>query len=185
MPVSALPFPNFDPVLDQIGPFAIRWYALAYIVGILLGWVYARSADPQRAILGRPRAADGHGFRRLHRLGDARHHPRRPHRLRAVLQPCALPRASARRFSSCGTAACRSMAASSAACWPWCCSPRKRGISILSLGDITCAVGADRPVPRADRQLHQWRTVGPPDRRAVGVGVPQRRTAAAPSKPAL
>src|SRR5436309_11925206 len=39
----ALPFPNFDPVLIQLGPFAIRWYALAYIVGILLGWVYARA----------------------------------------------------------------------------------------------------------------------------------------------
>src|SRR3954463_14338152 len=38
----ALPFPNFDPVLIQLGPFAIRWYALAYIVGILLGWIYAR-----------------------------------------------------------------------------------------------------------------------------------------------
>jgi phosphatidylglycerol---prolipoprotein diacylglyceryl transferase len=42
MPVSALPFPNFDPVLISIGPLAIRWYALAYIVGILLGWLYAR-----------------------------------------------------------------------------------------------------------------------------------------------
>jgi phosphatidylglycerol:prolipoprotein diacylglycerol transferase len=39
----ALPFPNFDPVLIQLGPFAIRWYALAYIVGILLGWFYARA----------------------------------------------------------------------------------------------------------------------------------------------
>jgi phosphatidylglycerol:prolipoprotein diacylglycerol transferase len=39
----ALQFPNFDPVLFQLGPFAIRWYALAYIVGILLGWVYARA----------------------------------------------------------------------------------------------------------------------------------------------
>ena len=38
-----LPFPAFDPVLIQIGPFAIRWYALAYIVGILLGWLYARA----------------------------------------------------------------------------------------------------------------------------------------------
>jgi phosphatidylglycerol:prolipoprotein diacylglycerol transferase len=36
-----LPFPEFDPVLVQIGPFAIRWYALAYIGGILLGWQYA------------------------------------------------------------------------------------------------------------------------------------------------
>ncbi len=34
-------FPNFDPVLIQIGPFAIRWYALAYVAGILIGWRYA------------------------------------------------------------------------------------------------------------------------------------------------
>lgn len=34
-------FPNFDPVLIQIGPIAIRWYALAYVAGILLGWRYA------------------------------------------------------------------------------------------------------------------------------------------------
>jgi len=38
-----VPFPNFDPVLVQIGPFAIRWYALAYVAGILLGWRYAVS----------------------------------------------------------------------------------------------------------------------------------------------
>jgi phosphatidylglycerol:prolipoprotein diacylglycerol transferase len=43
MPPLALPFPNFDPVLFQIGPLEIRWYALAYIVGILGGWVYARA----------------------------------------------------------------------------------------------------------------------------------------------
>jgi phosphatidylglycerol:prolipoprotein diacylglycerol transferase len=43
MPFLALKFPNFDPVLVKIGPFAIRWYALAYIVGILLGWLYARA----------------------------------------------------------------------------------------------------------------------------------------------
>ena len=36
-----MPFPDFDPVLIQLGPFAIRWYALAYIAGILLGWRYA------------------------------------------------------------------------------------------------------------------------------------------------
>jgi phosphatidylglycerol:prolipoprotein diacylglycerol transferase len=43
MPPLALPFPDFDPVLISIGPFAIRWYALAYILGILLGWAYARA----------------------------------------------------------------------------------------------------------------------------------------------
>src|SRR5260370_38549742 len=43
MPISTIPFPDLDPVLVTIGPFAIRWYALAYIFGILLGWVYARA----------------------------------------------------------------------------------------------------------------------------------------------
>jgi hypothetical protein len=35
VPVSAIS--AFDPVLVSIGPFQIRWYALAYIAGILLG----------------------------------------------------------------------------------------------------------------------------------------------------
>jgi phosphatidylglycerol:prolipoprotein diacylglycerol transferase len=35
----AIPFPGFDPVIVQFGPLAIRWYALAYIAGLLLGWV--------------------------------------------------------------------------------------------------------------------------------------------------
>lgn len=39
--LPALPFPQIDPVLIQIGPLAIRWYALAYIAGIILGWKYA------------------------------------------------------------------------------------------------------------------------------------------------
>ncbi len=38
----AIPFPVIDPVLVQVGPFAIRWYALAYIAGILGGWWLAR-----------------------------------------------------------------------------------------------------------------------------------------------
>ena len=36
--IAALLFPDFDPVALQIGPLAIRWYALAYIVGILVSW---------------------------------------------------------------------------------------------------------------------------------------------------
>jgi phosphatidylglycerol---prolipoprotein diacylglyceryl transferase len=55
MPTSVIPFPDFDPVLFTIpigpytigpftiGPFPIRWYALAYIFGILLGWAYGRA----------------------------------------------------------------------------------------------------------------------------------------------
>ena len=35
-----MPFPDLDPVIFQIGPFALRWYALAYVAGIALGWFY-------------------------------------------------------------------------------------------------------------------------------------------------
>ena len=33
-----LPYPEFDPVAIQLGPFAVRWYALSYIVGLLAAW---------------------------------------------------------------------------------------------------------------------------------------------------
>jgi len=42
MPLLALPFPAIDPVAVAIGPFAVRWYALAYIAGLVGGWFYAR-----------------------------------------------------------------------------------------------------------------------------------------------
>ena len=32
---------NFDPVFIDLGFFQIRWYSLAYIFGIILGWIYA------------------------------------------------------------------------------------------------------------------------------------------------
>jgi phosphatidylglycerol---prolipoprotein diacylglyceryl transferase len=38
----AIAFPTFDPIALSIGPVAIRWYALAYVTGIALGWLYAR-----------------------------------------------------------------------------------------------------------------------------------------------
>lgn len=40
--LAALTFPSFDPIAVSIGPFAIRWYALAYIAGILMAWRYCR-----------------------------------------------------------------------------------------------------------------------------------------------
>jgi len=35
---ATLPYPQIDPVLIHLGPLAIRWYALSYIAGLLLGW---------------------------------------------------------------------------------------------------------------------------------------------------
>lgn len=37
-----IPYPIIDPVLVEFGPFAIRWYALAYISGLLIGWRMTR-----------------------------------------------------------------------------------------------------------------------------------------------
>ncbi|MFL5032189.1 MAG: prolipoprotein diacylglyceryl transferase, partial [Xanthobacteraceae bacterium] len=54
MPPLVLPFPEIDPVLIQIGPFALRWYALAYIAGILLGWLYARAIIQSKRLWGGP-----------------------------------------------------------------------------------------------------------------------------------
>ena len=54
MPLLALPFPAIDPVLVSVGPFAIRWYALAYIVGILGGWLYARAIVRSEELWGGP-----------------------------------------------------------------------------------------------------------------------------------
>ncbi|MFC5386076.1 prolipoprotein diacylglyceryl transferase [Aquamicrobium segne] len=47
--MAALPFPAIDPVLIQIGPFAIHWYGLAYVAGILFAWWYAKKlvANPR------------------------------------------------------------------------------------------------------------------------------------------
>ena len=38
----AIPFPDIDPVALQIGPVALKWYGLAYMAGLLLGWLYIR-----------------------------------------------------------------------------------------------------------------------------------------------
>ena len=48
----ALPFPVIDPVAVAIGPFAVRWYALAYIAGIVLGWWLGRRHLALRPAIG-------------------------------------------------------------------------------------------------------------------------------------
>jgi len=57
----ALPFPAIDPVLIDlgtwpiVGPMGIRWYALAYLVGLGLAWLYVRAfvAKPPHAMTAR------------------------------------------------------------------------------------------------------------------------------------
>jgi phosphatidylglycerol:prolipoprotein diacylglycerol transferase len=61
MQLLAIPFPNIDPVAISVGPFAVRWYALAYVAGIVLGWWYSRRLAANAALWGdvkRPTQAD-------------------------------------------------------------------------------------------------------------------------------
>lgn len=42
LPMAALTFPNIDPVIVSIGPLAIHWYGVGYVIGILFAWWYAK-----------------------------------------------------------------------------------------------------------------------------------------------
>jgi phosphatidylglycerol:prolipoprotein diacylglycerol transferase len=50
--IAALSFPQIDPIAISLGPFAIRWYALAYIGGLLIAWWYCRwlATRPPRGV---------------------------------------------------------------------------------------------------------------------------------------
>ncbi len=54
MPFLLIDFPVFNPVAIAIGPIVIRWYALGYIAGIVLGWIYARSLLKNQRLWGGP-----------------------------------------------------------------------------------------------------------------------------------
>ena len=49
---SALTHPNIDPVLLHLGPFQIHWYGIAYVVGILFGWWWAKKIASTQSIWG-------------------------------------------------------------------------------------------------------------------------------------
>jgi phosphatidylglycerol---prolipoprotein diacylglyceryl transferase len=51
MPVLTIPFPAINPVAVSFGPFAIRWYALAYIAGLVIGWRYCLSLTRRQPYL--------------------------------------------------------------------------------------------------------------------------------------
>lgn len=36
--MTGLAYPDISPIIFEIGPFALRWYSMAYLIGILAGW---------------------------------------------------------------------------------------------------------------------------------------------------
>jgi phosphatidylglycerol:prolipoprotein diacylglycerol transferase len=56
--LPVLMFPQFDPVLVHIGPLAIRWYALAYIASLVLGWRLVRRLVQQAPAVATPVQVD-------------------------------------------------------------------------------------------------------------------------------
>ncbi|HEY4204433.1 MAG TPA: prolipoprotein diacylglyceryl transferase [Xanthobacteraceae bacterium] len=140
MPFLTIAFPVFDPIAISIGPFAIRWYALAYICGIVFGWIYAR------AVIRRPALWGGQspitllqlddfilwvtlgiilggrtGYVLFYNLDFFVSHPAE------IFELWKGGMSFHGGFMGC-------VAAVMLFCW-------KRNISVLSLGDITCAVG--------------------------------------------
>ena len=47
MTLLLLPYPDIKPEIFSIGPFALRWYALAYIAGLIIGWQIMRRVCQQ------------------------------------------------------------------------------------------------------------------------------------------
>jgi phosphatidylglycerol:prolipoprotein diacylglycerol transferase len=140
MPLSVLPFPDIDPVLVTIGPFALRWYALSYIAGILLGWFYARAVIRSENLWGGPAPMTVHDFDDFvlwvtigiilgGRLGyvlfyNPAHFAANPAEIVQLWK-------GGMSFHG-GFLGCVATVILFA---------RRRGISFLSLGDVTCAVG--------------------------------------------
>ena len=183
MPLYAIPFPAFDPVLVSFGPIAIRWYALAYIAASSSAGSCARDLREQPC---------GGPLLDRHRLDDFL--------LWATLGVILGGRLGYVLFYKPGIL-CRAIRSRSCTLWEGGMSfhggflgvvARDRAVRVAQQGRSIPAgatslaiVGADRPVLRPPRQLHQRRAVGPRHRRAVGHGLPARRPAAAPSQPAL
>jgi phosphatidylglycerol:prolipoprotein diacylglycerol transferase len=46
-------FPHLDPVALHLGPIDVRWYGIAYVAGVLLGWLYARKLVGDQRLWGR------------------------------------------------------------------------------------------------------------------------------------
>ena len=140
MPMLLLTYPVIDPVLVHLGPLAIRWYALAYIGGLVAGWgLIRRVVADERYWGGAPRPT-----RREHRrspgLLRAGRRDRRPARQRAVLRSRPIISPIRWKSSWCGTAAWRFTAACSARSSASCCSRAAIATPWLTVLDLACLV---------------------------------------------
>ena len=176
MQFLTITFPVFDPVAISIGPFAIRWYALAYIGGIVLGWIYARALIRSERLWGGPAPialvqlddfilwvtlgiilGGRTGYVLFYNLPFFIQHPARHFRIvgRRHVLPRRIPRL------------------------------RRRGDAVRAQEQHLHPVArrhhdrgrADRDIPRAARQLHQRRVVGARGgcQRALGMVFPDDR----------
>ena len=182
LPVSR--FPSINPILIAFGPFAVRWYALAYIVGIIAGWFYARAIIASQRLWGGP-APFTASTSMISSSGS-----------RSASFSAAAP-------AMCCSTICRILPRNPIEIFQlW-----NGGMSFHG-GVIGCVVaiiavrpasanpdavarrrhrrrGAHRPVPWPHRQLHQRRILGPSDGRALGNDLSYWRSDPAPPEPAL
>jgi phosphatidylglycerol:prolipoprotein diacylglycerol transferase len=45
-----LPFPEIDPIIIRIGPLAVRWYGMMYLLGFVAAWLIIRSLARLRSL---------------------------------------------------------------------------------------------------------------------------------------
>ena len=186
MPLLTIAFPVFNPVAFSIGPFVVRWYALAYIGGIVLGWIYARALIKNEKLWGGPAPitllqmddfvlwvtigiilGGRTGYVLFYNPLFFLHHPAE------IFELWKGGMSFHGGFLGC-VAAVMLFA-------------RKNNISISVAWRHHHRRRTDRAVPRADRQFHQQRVVGPRGRSQLALGddISQWRADPAPSQPAL
>ncbi len=155
-------FPSSTPWPISIGPFAIRWYALAYVAGLLGGWFYAKRLAAKAGSLGlrcaSPRPPDvddlivwvALGVVLGGRMGYVLFYNLSSY-LRGPLEVLAVWHGGMS-FHGGFLGACVAIVLFA----------RWRGSTALADARHGGGGDADRPVLRAHRQFHQRRALGPP-----------------------
>jgi hypothetical protein len=168
-PLALLTYPNIDPIAIEYGPISIKWYGIAYLAGLVLGWLYIRRliSTPRLWFADKPPMT-------LERVDDLLLYMTGAviigGRLGQVLlyDPdfyFANPAEIVKVFHSALFA-------------------RIQGFRTIRDGPVLCGC-SDRTVLRPHRELHQCRALGTHDDGGRRHGVSEWRTRSAPSEPAL